>query len=226
MKKLISFLRWILLALIVPGILTLLAYVLFPIAYLLRKPLRYNYYLNERRFVKCLIIPLWIFLDDESYYAEGHDQGSDWWREAKNLKTATSWQRFKAAYLWGVVRNPVWNMYYLIRPKQEGFELISAKGSLTKNGEPMSLWNFAVLKYVDGHGNYKDNKGPYLSLRYSIIGRSFVWYKSGGRLYWRTSFAGKRFGRWIEFQAGTNNRRYTIRLKIKNVKVYGPRFSL
>lgn len=212
MRKTFVILRWIALGLIVPGILALLAYIFFPFAYLLRKPLRSG---RKYKFWKYIVIPLWIFLDDEEYERQGHDFGEPWWRKAKGLKIDTNWQKFKVAYLWCAVRNPVWNMYELIRVRQGEHTIRDASGRLTQDGPEVNIMNFAVLKYVDFAGIYMDNKGPYLSLVYSILGKSKVWYTTGGRLYWRYSYAGKKFGRWIEIQAGTTDLRYTLRFKIK-----------
>lgn len=219
MKKTISIFRWILLGIIIPGIFALLAYVLFPLAYILRRPLRRGIS-SSFLSVRILSSILWVFLDDEEYLYHGHDCGPDWWRLAKGLKIYNPWQQFKAAYLWGAVRNPAWNQYYFFHPKFGEAELISLKGDLTQDGIRVSLMHFAVLKYVDSNGNYSDNKGDYLSLVYSILGESMVWYQIDGRLYFRYSFAGYRFGRWWELQLGTNDRRYTFRFKIKKVIVW------
>lgn len=78
---------------------------------------------------------------------------------------------------------------------------------------PSVMCNF---KYVNDKGVFKNNKGDYLSIRYSILGSAFTWYTIDGTLYFRYSFADKIIKRyWIEFQWGTTNKRYTFRLKIK-----------
>lgn len=219
MRKLVSIIRWILLGLLVPGILALLAYIFFPLAYLFRRPLRAGR--KQGGLIAKLVIPLWIFLDDEEYRKQGHDFGEPWWREAKNLKIDTYWQKFRAAYLWCAVRNPAWNQYELIKPKTGAIdEVVSQDGFLTQDSWPVGFLNFAVLKYVNANGDYADNKGEFLSLAHSILGYSKVWYIIQNRLYWRYSFAGKKFGRWIEIQAGTNDRRYTFRFKIKKAQVF------
>lgn len=217
MKKIISYTRWVLLGVVIPGALALLALLFFPIAYWLRKPLRAG---RNSKLWKRIVIPLWIFLDDDEFERQGHDFGEPWWRAVKGLKTDTPWQKFRAAYLWCAVRNPAWNMYEIIKPKQGEIKIISSKGSLKKNGKYVSLMEFATLKYVDAYGNYMDNKGSFLSLKYSVIGKSKVWYKVGGRRYWRYSFTGKRLGVWWEIQAGTNDRRYTLRFKVKNPEIW------
>lgn len=216
--KIIAYIRWVLFAIILQIILIPSSYILFPLAYLMRNWIRKN------RFY-----PLWIFLDDEEFQKQGHDYGEPWWRESKGLKIDTKWNKFKAAYLWNVVRNPAWNQYKWIKPKEgiswpkEGFFWAeSYKGELTKNGIIQDIGQFAVLKYVDRLGAYMDNKGPFLSLKFSVLGKSKIWYRAGGKLYWRFSKAGynKLFKRWYEIQLGTNNRRYTFRLKFKKTKVF------
>jgi hypothetical protein len=53
------------------------------------------------------------------------------------------------------------------------------------------------------------------------MGESKVWYLVENTLYWRYSLA-KKIGKfWIELHLGTNDRRYTVRFKIKtNLKIY------
>lgn len=222
MKKTISILRWVLYSIILQIIIIPLAYVIYPISYLFRKTIR-KWYNSGNKLKQILSIPLWIFLDDEVVKLAGDDYGEQWWKEVNNIKVweLNYWQRFVVAYRWGVIRNPAWNQYSLIKPKQGVKQLLSQKGELIKDGESLSLLNFAVLKYVNRFGQYTDNQGEYLSLKYSIVGKSKVWYEIGKTLYWRYSLA-KQYGNyWIELQLGTNDNRYTVRFKIKkNLKIY------
>lgn len=168
----------------------------YPLVYWLRKPVR-----------KYKIKPLWYYLDD----TDG-DFGADYWRgdKPKNLWTA---------YKWSVLRNPAWNLQESLKP-ENGLEIVKYhNGKFLKD---ISLLSIATLKYVDSFGQYSDNKGEYLSLRYSRVGKMFIWYKVGNNLYWRYSFANEvkwLGGIWIEIQIGTTYR-YTFRLKFKNPKVY------
>lgn len=217
--KTIAILRWAFYAICLQIILVPYAYFFFPLVYSLRNNLRRD--LDENGIPKkWWQRVLWILLDDEEYKAQGHDYGPKWWRDSKRIKIDNKWQKFKAAYKWGVIRNPAWNQYYLFKPLEGEKEEIVTKGELTQGGHRVNILAFAVLKYVDEEGNYMDNKGEYLSLNLSILGHSMVWYKIGGRQYWRKSYAGKKWGLWWELQLGTNDRRYTIRLKIKRVKVF------
>lgn len=222
MKKLASYIRWFSIAILLQLIIIPLSYIVYPISYVFRKGLRKWYY-SGNRLKKVLSIPLWIFLDDEVVKLAGDDYGEQWWKNVNNIRVweLSKWGRFKVAYRWGVIRNPAWNQYALLKPKQGTKKIVSEKGNLSKNQEQLSLLNFAVLKYVDSMGRYTDNQGEYLSLTYSVIGKSKVWYKIGKTLYWRYSLA-KQYGNyWIELQLGTNDRRYTVRFKIKkNLKIY------
>jgi hypothetical protein len=216
MKKTVSILRWVLFSIILQIILIPLAYVIYPISYVLRKFLRKWYY-SGNTIKKILSIPLWIVLDDEVFYGSGDDYGEQWWKNVNNIKVweLGSWQRFVVAYKWGVIRNPAWNQYQIFKPKDGIKQIVSESGTLVKDGDVVSLLNFAVLKYVDSSGQYTDNQGEFLSLKYSVIGKSKVWYIVGGTLYWRHSMAKKIGKYWVELHLGTNDRRYTIRFKIK-----------
>jgi len=216
MTKLLSYIRWFIIAVLLQIILIPLTYIMYPLAYFLRKQLRHCYY-SRNTFKKILVLPLWIFLDDEVFYGSGDDYGQQWWKNVNNIKVweLGPWQRFVVAYKWGVIRNPAWNQYQIFKPKDGIKQIVSESGTLVKDGDVVSLLNFAVLKYVDSSGQYTDNQGEFLSLKYSVIGKSKVWYIVGGTLYWRYSMAKKIGKYWVELHLGTNDRRYTIRFKIK-----------
>ena len=79
-----------------------------------------------------------------------------------------------------------------------------------------TAFSIAGFKYVDKDGVYKDNIGDFLSKKHSTLGKMFIWYKIENKLYWRFSYANNLFSKlWVEFQVGTNNSRYTFRLKFK-----------
>lgn len=204
--KTLSVLRWISVMLI-----SLLGWIttkfMFPIAY----------YLRDVDIVRNKL--LWIYYDDEDGI-----YGTDWWREANNyvINSDVAWfDRFACAYQWCALRNPAWNLQSILKPKQGLKKYISLKGSHSKNGNyDISIFDMCVLKYVSKDYTYQDNKGEYLSLVHSIIGSMFVWYEIDKTLYWRYSYAKKGlFGLWYEIQLGTNDRRFTFRLKIKRVKI-------
>ena len=249
MKKTLSYLRWAFYAILVAGIYTFLSLFLFPLAYLLRGPLREWYegtkvmygpilFFNWATIILAIffgttlykiillvltIFPLlWIFLDDESYLINGDDYGSEIWREQEGIEINTGWQKFIAAYKWGVIRNPAWNMYSIFRTKKGDPTIISEKGYLERNGVSWPLINSAVIKWEDGEGNYTDNNGKCISKKFSIFGKSKIWYEIDNTLYWRYTFAGKKKFLWweyMEIQLGTNDKRYKIRFKVKNAEM-------
>lgn len=240
MTKLLAFTRWAIFEIFI-GLYVAFSYIFYPISYLFKDFIRKSRY-GSNKILKIITFPLWIYLDDSAKY----DWGDDWWINVNKTKLDTKWQRFVASYKWSVLRNPAWNIYTFIKPKNGVMVIISETGELTRNGiilkEDTDIWNdFAVMKFVDENGVYTDNKGIYLSMEYSIIGESFVWYKIGETLYWRYSKVKKisnkkliflynlissifslsnRFDDkdwWIETQLGTNENRYTVRNKIKKI---------
>ena len=180
----------------------------FPIAYLLR---------NVRIVREKL---LWIYYDDEDEF--GYDV--NWWMVNRS-------RGFWSAYKWCAIRNPAWNLHTLstfvggwstINKSEKDYVFLKPKGLLQKNGKILepSFRVTGVLKYVDADGKYMDNKGDYLSLKYSIIGSQLVkFYDIRTRKeYWRYSYANKLIGNiWMEIQVGYTTRA-TFRFKIKNIK--------
>lgn len=194
--KLFAYTRWAL-YMVLAGVGFITAPVMYPIAYLLHK-------LTGSKI-------LWFYHDSEDN--DGCSDAVEWFNKGK----CNFWVKYK----WSAIRNPAWNLHAKLKPKKGVKKRVSSKGWLSKNGnEDISIFNFAVLKYVDKDGNYQDNKGEFLSMKHSIIGRMFVWYKIGKTLYWRFSSAGKKWGFWYEIQAGTSDVRYLLRFKVKRTKVW------
>ena len=210
--KIVAVLRWFVFAVLMAGFGSLTAPIMFPFAYVLRTPLRVARTIPVLKF---LVIPLWIYLDDEEMEVYPR-----WWLKDNNLKVNTDWNLFKASYKWGAVRNPFWNFYSFMKLSKDDIKiLVSSKGVLHKNFVHLhdDVYSMAVLKYVDELGNYNDNAGEFLSAKYSYFGEIFTWYKIRGRsgLFWRFSSAWQ-YGRFsYEIQLGSNDYRYTIRFKIK-----------
>ena len=209
--KFLSVLRWLGAMLI-----ALVAFILPKILY----PLIYPYHRFEWSNKK----PLWYFWDDEDGI-----YGAQYWREAKGITKYNFW----VSYRWCALRNPMWNLHTKLVPIRGDEYYISMKGKLLRNQEAdVPLYKVAVLMYVNDDGSYLGNSGDNLSLKYSILGRTFLWFKIKNRLYWRYSFAGKIinwnfkitnfFGRvikfplnlWLEVQLGTGYR-HTFRVKLK-----------
>lgn len=191
---------------------------------------------------------LWVFMDYELYRKEGSLYGEKRWLDGNgyDIENMNWWQKFKIAYLWNAIRNAAWNMYDVYKPKTGDRVLKLFRGYLEQNNIHMSnLYEFAVLRYVNRDGHYMDNQGDYLSVQYSVLGWSSVWYEVDGRLYYQYSYADSLLGSristffcrlllsftvlfnwdklddlwsrpiWFELHFGNNERRYTFRMKIK-----------
>jgi len=176
--------------------------VVFPIAYLLR---RFKIVRNKL---------LWIYFDDE----DGFGWNVDWWAKTNNYK-----ENFWTAYKWCAIRNPAWNLHTLsqLNKKISEYVFLSPRGILQKDGKVLEpkINITGVLKYIDKNNEYMDNKGEYLSLKYSIIGSQYVEFYNNRTLetYWRYSYANKLIDNvWVELQMGYTTRA-TFRLKIKNI---------
>lgn len=174
--------------------------IIFPIAYLLR----------DISIVRNKI--LWIYFDDEDEF--GYDVY--WWMRDKS-------RNFWSAYKWCAIRNPMWNGHTLstINENPKSFVFLIPTGFLQKNGKILepTIYTTAVLKYVNENDEYMDNKGEYLSLKYSTIGSQYIeFYNIQTRKeYWRYSYANKLIGNiWVEIQIGYTTRA-TFRLKIKRI---------
>jgi hypothetical protein len=193
MKKLLSILNWAIMML-----LPLLALILTPIIY----PLVYPY----RNFEWAKKKPLWYFWDDEDGL-----YGAEYWRKAKGITKDNFW----TSYRWLALRNPMWNMHASLKPILGEEVYISMKGNLTRDGKEIDLYKVAVFHYEDENGKWVGNSGEILSKKYSILGKTMIWFTIKNKLYWRFSYAENLFSKlWIELQLGIGSR-YTFRLKAK-----------
>lgn len=207
----IAVLRW-LAVMIILALGALTAPIVYPLAYVLRAPLRV---LNLIPYVRYLTLPLYIYLDDEDF-----ENPPSWWLKAKGLKMDTALNRFWSAYRWNGFRNTIWNFHLLTEHEHFKAGMVYSKGLLFNDFAPdRNPFNFAVLKYVDSFGNYTDNAGEYLSTKFSYLGSMFCVYEYNDTTFFRYSFARKLpiIG-WTELQIGTNDKRYTFRLKIKGIQ--------
>ena len=199
--KIWAVIRWIA-VMIILGVVSVTAPVIYPIAYVLER-------ITKKKI-------LWIYHDSED--ADGCSANVNWFNKGK----CNFWVKYK----W-CLRNPAWNLHLLFKPKQGLKKRISSKGWLEKNGNSdISIFTFAVLKYVDKNGIYQDNKGKYVSKKHSVFGRMLVFYKVGRTVYFRWSKVGRILGLWYELQAGTNDRRYLFRLKFNNKKIWSEGVAL
>jgi len=193
LKIFLPFIPWELII----GSLVITSWVMFPIAYILRKWVR-----NVK--------PFWYYFDDEDEY------GAAYWLEQKGLDP----DKFLTKYRWTAIRNPMWNMQASLVPVEGEEVFVSKKGRLIRDGQEIDLSNNATLFYVDENGKWTHNVGKYLSLRYSAIGTTSVWFTKKDKLYWRWSTTRNVFGDYyMEIHLGVSWR-YTFRFKLKKVKVY------
>lgn len=198
------------------------AYVfIYPIRHLIRK-LHYG----DNKFLRALSFLPWLYLDDK----EENDYGPKWFIDSSNLQLDTPLQRFWASWKWSAERNPTWNLQGVLKPKHQSeheLKIISATGRVERGGMELDVMSLCGFKYVDETGKYSDNKGDYLSYEYSKLGKMMVWYELDGTLFWRFSFAGLKNNRWIEIHLGTNEYRYTWRIKVyKDLVFYEDIFTL
>lgn len=193
MNKIWTHIRWFLI--FIPlGVFSLTAFFVFPLAYLMR-----NFSFN----------PLWIYLDASKY--KNGELAEDY-KDFLNGKK----DNFINSYLWGGVRNRIWNLIELIRPKQGKEVIVSSKGQLYRNGKEVSILEFAAWKWLkNGIGGWNTNSGDEINLEKSTIGKSSVYYKVKGKLYYRYSRAWKIGKYYFNLKYGTNNKRYLLTFKIQ-----------
>jgi hypothetical protein len=213
LEKIWAYIRFSL-NMLVSGFFAITAYIVYPISYLLKDKIR-EYKNNGNKFGRVVSFPLWLYLND----GNSNDIGYEWYHEAVGLYPTNAWNKFRLAYMWSVIRNPAWNHYEVFKPNSGDVEKVSLKGSI-ESGVPHNWETLASLRYVNKDGEFRDNKGDFLSLKFSRIGKKMVWYRIGNTLHFIYSFANKVGKYWIELQYGSITRRYKIRFKIKDVKIF------
>jgi hypothetical protein len=195
-KKILSILKWV-------GVMLmpLLAFITAPFTYPTVYLFRNIKWVRENS-------PFWFWFDDEDGY-----YGADYWRKEKGITKDNFW----TSYRWSALRNPMWNLHTILKPRKGEEVYLNQKGNLTRNNVPLALSNVAVMHFEDENGNWIGNTGKILSLKYSVIGKVFIWFTIKDTLYWRYSLVKNLFGSWwIEIQLGVGYR-YTFRFKTKKV---------
>lgn len=127
----------------------------------------------------------------------------------------TFWKKYK----WHVFRNRTRNLIDLVKPAQ-GIEVIEevVTYNLFRNYHALVPGGeFAGLKYVakKGEDPWQVNSGDVIDFKYSIIGKSFIYYSIGKKLYFRFSYCDIHFNRWFTIKAGTNKDRFVLTFKIQ-----------
>lgn len=177
--KKVLLISWLVLKWIGPmlfsAILWVLAKILWPLAWITRDiPIFKNYI-------------FWIFWDHEIENGKMPDDFKRW-------LVGKDWSKWWTKYIYYAWRNPAWNQYLLsfMKPRQGTKIRLYSRGYLEKYGVEQSVFDFAVLKYIDAFYNYIDNNSDgYLSDRHSIVGSMFCIYKIDGTRYFRYSYAKK-----------------------------------
>lgn len=191
--KILVHIRWFLI--VIPlGVFSLTAFFMYPFAYMMRG-FKFN--------------PLWIYLDDTKYkngeFAEDYKEFLDGKKD-----------NFINSYRWAGVRNRIWNLINLIRPKKGNEVIVSSKGQLYRNDKEVSILEFAAWKWlINGVGGWNTNSGDEINLEKSTIGESSVYYKIDNILYYRYSRAWKFRRYYLNVKIGTNNKRYLLTFKIQ-----------
>mgnify|MGYP003671920841 CR=1 FL=1 len=168
MKKLLVILKWFILStpLGLFGIIT--APIMYPIYYL----------------TKCRL--LWIYDDTNRIKPDGTFQED--YRIYLIRKVGSEKETFLACYLWHGFRNTIWNLRVWLGEQQVGDGLGMTDqelviDDLTLNGNKVSdggRWaQVAGLKYLvaPGQDPWQGWVGDIIDFRYSIIGKSLLWFK-------------------------------------------------
>lgn len=191
-------------SLVIVGILTLLTKVLYPLAYILRVPIRE--YANNI-WLKFILFPLWpivmflyLLLDDSGDF--GNEE--ECW---KNIGVyPTNWyKKFIVAYYWSAIRNPVWNSYkykffkgvddsprseyYFEKSNVYTYDPENLHVSNNNKVSPdvenykTSVMNRAKFYYKnsDGTNSPSTNAGDYIDLQASLFGNSIFYFKQNGK---------------------------------------------
>lgn len=227
------YVRWFLVVFLVGLFGLLTAWIVFPIAYLL-KPLKKSLF--------------WIWWDDKrldrfrpSGYAEDY--------EIILNEFGLTKENFRSAYYWHVSRNRVWNLkelFYIPFGAETDYEVIidnlHRDGKIIHDyGNGVQAVEQARLKYwtTNSQGEpvsgWNVNKGWAISKEYSTFGESFVefsvWRADGERLIeWRSFrysqckivdykiFGIRIWKGYRTIKIGTNRKRYVDTLKHQNIK--------
>lgn len=191
-------------SLIVVGILVLLTKILYPVAYILRKPVRW--YANDiwAKFILFPLYPimmlLYLLLDDSGDY--GNEE--ECWRNIGVYPT-NFWSKFRVAYYWSAIRNPCWNCYkfkffkgvddsprtdyYYDKALSYGYDRLFLKQAKADKIEEQvevtesPLMNRAKFYYLnaDGTKSASTNAGDYIDLNMSLFGNSLLYFKQNGK---------------------------------------------
>lgn len=167
--------------------------------------------------------PFWIWLDDERIKNKRALFPKNRYSQDYFNYLNGNQETFFTAYKWHM-RNKVWNLQSLIRPRKGERKLYEMEvNHLIMEGKKvnqMQSWiPMARLKYWNnGVEGDNVNKGDKISFKYSIVGKGYLWEKIGKRLTFRYSFLKSFAGFYWNFVAGENDKRFVFSFKIKRIK--------
>ena len=149
---------------------------------------------------------LWIYGDSKRIYPDGSFEED--YRVFLIRRNGEAVETFADRYKWMGFRNVIWNLRTWMGDKQIGDDSgITDRefviDNLTLDGKSVSdggrYVNEAGLKYEVGEGEdpWQGWVGNTIDFRYSILGESLLWFKSGGILSFRYSYCKLHYGRWV-----------------------------
>lgn len=225
-EKMMAWLKWAIAIFISDCILKFLfAPWIYPLlVYPFRKVIRHLWY-KCGIVGKILAFPGFIFLNDPEGDGICDDYGIQEYRNKigfpKPLEEYNCLQKWWISYRWSGLRNNNWNIHRFIKPKYNDhsyYEDLHLVTHSAYNDRIRSILDFCVIKYKDKDGNDADNFGDIIDYEKSILGKTFIYYRVGGVLYFRYSRAWVDGDKAREIQLGTNGRRFKIRIKSKKLK--------
>lgn len=171
--------------------------------------------------------PFWIWMDD-SRLDKSRSSG---YHKDYEIYLNHNKETYFNSYNWHM-RNRVWNLYDLFRPRQgvqTNIEFVI--DDMERNGKKIQdggkYQQICGLKYIteDGESGWQVNRGKYISREYSTTGESMIWYNVGNWLGFRYSFCQVRpflffWERWHTIKAGTGRKRFKGSNKYQKTKLW------
>lgn len=149
---------------------------------------------------------LWIYGDSKRINADGSFEED--YRIFLISNTGEAKETFWQRYQWMAFRNRIWNLRTWIADITDGDGLgmtdqelvideLILNGTIVSDGGRYE--QCAGLKYVvdPGQDPWQGWVGDEIDFRYSILGRSLMWFKQDGILSFRYSYCNLIFNKWI-----------------------------
>lgn len=165
----------------------------------------------------------WIWMDDSRIRNKNAKLPKNKYAEDYYLYLNGDHETVWSAYQWHI-RNRIWNLDSLLRPKKGERKIVeTVVDELYMDGKKIDQslpWvPMARIKYWDdGVEGSNVNKGAFISKKFSIFGKGYVWETIGKRLTFRYSFNIPFLWMYLNFIAGENDQRYVFSFKPKRKK--------